>query len=423
MCNPILSTLSILVLLMHPLSLAAQNSVSPLLNIGSPAGDKAVASVNMYEDEIVAISDANLRAVIEDSLGKVSGEPITREEMATLTRLDAPNKNIRDLTGLESAIGLKMLIVGGEIENGKPVNSNTISDVSALSSLTNLRILDLSFNAISDVSPLSDMTHLLWLSLSSNTISDVSALSDLTSLKRLYLDKNTISDVSALSDLTRLEKLFLDNNTISDVSALSGLTSLTWLYLHNNMISDVSALSNLTRLERLSLDKNTISDVSALSNLTRLEKLFLDKNTISDVSALSNLTHLERLFLDKNTISDVSALSDLTRLTLLSLSSNTISDVSALSGLTRLKRLWLSNNMISDLAPLVANMGLGSGDVVYVRKNPLSTTSINKHISALKSKGVDVYFRVQKPAIKKKEPDIIRGEVEPFGVEKRGVGD
>ena len=314
MYNLILSTLSTLALLMHPLSLSAQNSVSLLPNMDGSAGDKVVVSVNMYDDGIVVISDANLRAVIEKGLGKASGEPITGEEMVTLTRLNAPNKNIRDLTGLESASGLTMLILGGEVENGKPVNSNTISDVSALSGLTNLRVLDLGFNAISDVSPLFDMTSLIWLSLSSNNISDVSALSELTSLQRLFLDKNTISDVSALSSLTSLDRLFLDNNSIPDVSALSSLTSLTWLYLHNNRISDVSVLSELTSLVWLSLSSNNISDV----------------------------------------------------------------------------------------APLVANTGLGEGANIDVRNNPLSTTSINKHIPALKDKGVDVHFRVRKPAKKRK---------------------
>ena len=187
MYNLILSKLSILAFLMHSLSLSAQNSVSPLPNMDSSAGDKVVASINMYDDGIVVISDANLRAVIEKDLGKASGEPITEEEMATLTRLNAPNKNIRDLTGLESASGLTMLILGGEVENGKPVNSNTISDVSALSGLTNLRVLDLGFNAISDVSPLSDMTSLIWLSLSSNNISDVAPLVANTGLGELIL--------------------------------------------------------------------------------------------------------------------------------------------------------------------------------------------------------------------------------------------
>ena len=85
----------------------------------------------------VHIPDANLRAVIADSLGKASGEAITTAEMATLTRLEAPNKDISDLTGLKHATNLEWLVL----------NSNSISDISALSGLTYLRVLDLRENA------------------------------------------------------------------------------------------------------------------------------------------------------------------------------------------------------------------------------------------------------------------------------------
>ena len=75
------------------------------------------------DGEIVSIPDMNLRAVIEDSLGKARGAPISRDEMATLTRLDARDANISDLTGLEFATGLTYL----------NLNLNLISDVSVLS--------------------------------------------------------------------------------------------------------------------------------------------------------------------------------------------------------------------------------------------------------------------------------------------------
>ena len=49
-------------------------------------------------DEVapVDIPDANLRAVIEDSLGKASGAPITRDEMATLTRLEGTEREYQE---------------------------------------------------------------------------------------------------------------------------------------------------------------------------------------------------------------------------------------------------------------------------------------------------------------------------------------
>ena len=48
----------------------------------------------------VEIPDPNLRTIAE--LGVTTGAPITVNEMATLTRLDAENAAINDLTGLEA---------------------------------------------------------------------------------------------------------------------------------------------------------------------------------------------------------------------------------------------------------------------------------------------------------------------------------
>ncbi len=56
--------------------------------------------------QVVAIPDPNLRASIEDALGKPSA-PISQAEIARLPRLETRNANIRDLTGLEHATFLK----------------------------------------------------------------------------------------------------------------------------------------------------------------------------------------------------------------------------------------------------------------------------------------------------------------------------
>jgi hypothetical protein len=71
--------------------------------------------------------------------------------------------------------------------------------------------------------------------------------------------------------------------------------------------------------------------------------------------------------------------------------------------LTSLTWINLYNNAIFDLSPLVKNTGLGSGDVVEVRNNPLSATSINTHIPVLQSRGVDVRFGAFKPAVQEKD--------------------
>ncbi|MCY3868518.1 MAG: leucine-rich repeat domain-containing protein [Gemmatimonadetes bacterium] len=369
------------------------------------------------------IPDANLRAAIKTAMGKASDIPITDFEMAFLSELEAPNANIRDLTGLELATSLTSLNLGTEfVSRVGYVNSNHISNFSPLSGLTSLTRLDLSGNSISDLSALSDaisgLTRLERLYLDNNGISDVSALSGFTRLERLILFNNSISDLSPLSGLTNLEQLYLENNNISDVSSLSGLTNLAWLGLSANNISDVSSLSGLPNLIRLFLRSNSMSDVSSLSGLTSLLSLTLDNNNISNITPLSGLTSLTSLTLANNSISDVSSLSGLTSLISLFLYGNNISDIFVLSGLTSLRSLSLSSNNVSDLSPLVANTGLGSGDQVDVRNNPLNTTSINAHIPTLQSRGVEVRFGALKPAVAKIEQDISREMMELLGIEE-----
>ena len=308
---------------------------------------------------VVSIPDANLRAAIEDALGKASGAPFTVADMYSLDVLRAGSRGINDLTGLEYAANLTEL----------RLDVNNIHDVSVLGGLINLTSLALGFNDITDVSALAGLTNLTSLRLTNNSIVDVSALAGLANLTFLGLSGNReLMDVSTLSDLNNLTVLRLGGNAIADVSALAGLTNLTWLGLTGNRIMDVSALSDLTNLTTLKLLNNAIMDVSALAGLTNLRQLELGSNNIAGISALSDLTNLRELELGSNNIADISALSDLTNLTRLELGFNFgIRDISALVGLTRLKSL-------------------------DIRGNPLSQSSINDRIPFLKSNGVAVLY-------------------------------
>ena len=98
---------------------------------------------------------------------------------------------------------------------------------------------------IKNISALSNLTNLKVLSLKSNEITDISALRGLTNLTELYLDSNQINDISALSNLTSLTDLNLSYNQISDISALSGLKNITKLYIYNNPIRDYSPVKDL----------------------------------------------------------------------------------------------------------------------------------------------------------------------------------
>ena len=76
---------------------------------GSADGTALLWDVSEYVTPVVYMPDANLRAVIRDALGKSRFAPITTTDMASLTALDASNRNIRDLDGLEFATNLTRL--------------------------------------------------------------------------------------------------------------------------------------------------------------------------------------------------------------------------------------------------------------------------------------------------------------------------
>ena len=61
---------------------------------------------------ILAIEDPALRAAVEAALGKVSGEAVSPDELAGLQALDARNRGVRTLAGLEGAVSLEELDLG-----------------------------------------------------------------------------------------------------------------------------------------------------------------------------------------------------------------------------------------------------------------------------------------------------------------------
>ena len=155
----------------------------------SAAGIERLVTFYAVAEAVIDLPDPNLRAAIENALLVAAGAPITASDMAGLTRLEVPNANISDLTGLEHATNLTDLWLDG----------NNISDISALAGLTNLTSLS------------------LW----NSSISDISALAGLTNLTDLWLDGNNISDISPLVANTGLgegDEFVLNDNPLSSVS-------------------------------------------------------------------------------------------------------------------------------------------------------------------------------------------------------------
>ena len=269
----------------------------------------------------VTIPDANLRAAIAETLGKAPQAPITRADMAKLTRLEAHNADISDLTGLEFATNLI------EIR----CNNNLISDISSLAKLMRLSVIELRHNVINDLSPLTQLISLEWLIVNDNSISDLSPIKGLINLRGLEISDNLISDLSPIADLIKLERIWMSENPPMDISSLNGLTNLRSFHSWGTpIISGFSALTKLPKLIEIDICGGDLSDLSPLEGLTGLKRLELAGNEISDISPLASLTGLTRLNLRHNQIVDVSPLAALNGLTQIDLHDNEILDFSPL---------------------------------------------------------------------------------------------
>ena len=339
---------------------------------------------------VVHIPDPNLRAVIAEALGKSPNTLITAEDMKRLGRLDARNKGIQDLTGLQFAINLRSML---------DLRDNQISDISSIAGLINLQRLYLDDNQISDISPIAGLINLQRLYLDDNQISDISPIAGLVELHRISLNRNPVSDMSPLSGLKNLNHLSMNDTFISDISLvrslpsltifgfrsthvsdlspLAGLINMTALGFSNKSesesISDLSPLAGLINLEYINSWGNSISNLSPLAGLTKLERIDFCGGNISNLTPLAGLTGLKELYLAGEEVSDISPLAGLTGLTRLGLENNDISDISSLARLTNLKWINLSHNDISDVSPI---MGLTNLTWLNVGENQISNLSL-----------------------------------------------
>ncbi len=421
-----------------------------------------VWSFNTLSNTGVNIPDLNFKRVLNEHLGYEGSEAETHTpttyELSTIEGLNAGREGITDIAGAEYLVNCKFInmanndlfLDGGfmgqdsliDVEkyvNWKMENPTTdqatgeegidIANISALSGLTQLEMINLCGTGCDDLSFLSELTNLTDLLLGSNNISDVSPIANLSKLRLLTLDQNNISDISAFSSLTKLQALLMDFNQVSDATALSNLSYLDIVILENNLLTNLNAFSSLVGLEVLSVFNNPINDLDPIQNLTNLHflnvgltnitdfsslpgmtsitGLHIGHNSITDLSFLNSMTQLTNLFVDGIGLNNLDALQNLSNLTYVNLSGNDLlstEGIESLPLLTSLDVTWnslydirglenlplnelrLHNNQITDFSPLLNNSDIMDGiGWLYIENNPASKEAVEDQISALQA--------------------------------------
>jgi Leucine-rich repeat (LRR) protein len=378
----------------------------------------ALLFIIQIADPRVEFKDEGLEEAIRAALGN-QNRPIYKDDLSSITLLDASNKDISSLDGIEHLKNLTFLnLENNNVEDISPLenlkkikdlnlSNNSITDLEEINFRSIIRlpliVLNLSHNVakddngnwikLSDINLLSYFSQLEELYLRDNHIEDISPLDNLNNLEILDLRGNLITDISPLKNITTIKELNLRENNVKDLTALSGLKNLIYLNIHSSKnIQSIEPISGLTNLKTLIMENvDRGKEIELLAGLTELKRLNMCNCSIPDISPISSLFKLEELNLRDNHIEDISALEKLVNLKILNLRDNDINDITALKNITTLKELNLRENNVKDLTALSEIKNLEYLNI-YSNNNIISIESITDltNLKTLIIQGVDL---------------------------------
>ncbi|WP_317642497.1 leucine-rich repeat domain-containing protein [Bombiscardovia apis] len=243
----------------------------------------------------------NLTSLI---VGNVSGDasvnPVTCNKPDNRITSLAPIANLTNLTSITIAnmgIGYDKAIPG--YDSNKP--GNRVTDLSPLTGPTNLVTVFLDGQqTLTDLSPLANLPNLKDLHATSNSVSSITSLEHLTNLKSLYLDSNHLGDTvfTTIQNMPNIKHLGLGDQ-ITDISAITNLNLESLSLSGNHNISDWGLLAqnigqfpNLTWLTLAddNIDTTAFNTIIQNGNFSNLQSLSMPNNQIDDVTAVRQNT-------------------------------------------------------------------------------------------------------------------------------------
>lgn len=197
------------------------------------------------------------------------------------------------------------------------LGNNAITSLSGMERLATLNVLLVQRNAIRDLSPLSDLTRIHLLNISWNpAITSIEALAQGMRETLVNLDMAGLAvDLTTVGGMENLDHVRLGDDWNShrislDLAPLSGLTGLKYLHVLGAKVDNVEAISSMSGLLCINLQNCglTSAKLTALNGHPLTTEINLERNFLRtlDELDLSTLPQLKEIALDSNAISDFS---------------------------------------------------------------------------------------------------------------------
>ncbi|WP_169828936.1 DUF3592 domain-containing protein [Marinobacterium jannaschii] len=155
------------------------------------------------------------------------------EDRSELKSLRCIGEEITDLSSIADLTQLEALYL----------QNNALNSLQGIEAFPRLRTLSVAGNkALTSTRGIEHLLLLEEFQANKASLSDLSGMDKLAQLKVVGLMMNDIRDVSAFAGLSQLEDVTLNYNRISNISAFANKPKLTAFMAYSNQISDASAL-------------------------------------------------------------------------------------------------------------------------------------------------------------------------------------
>ncbi|MFR0731387.1 MAG: protein kinase domain-containing protein [Christensenellales bacterium] len=197
------------------------------------------------------------------------------------------------------------------------LGNNAITSLSGMERLATLNVLLVQRNSISDLSPLSDLTRIHLLNISWNPgITSIEPLAQGMRETLVNLDMAGLAvDLTPVGGMENLDHVRLGDDWNShrislDLAPLSGLTHLKYLHIFGAKLDNVEAISSMSGLICIDLQNCglTSAKLTALNGHPLTTEINLERNFLRTLDGLdlSTLPQLKEINLGGNAISDFS---------------------------------------------------------------------------------------------------------------------
>ena len=259
-------------------------------------------ALNSYDESIVEIPDQALKSRLLAQFDKNQDGELSKSEMSQIEYFDAYDAGITDLTGLEYVIGIFSL----------KLPFNNIEDLTSISRLPNLQILDVKGNRITKVPSFvetslrlyetewdADKQKEIWTTpkriFTGNKISREEFVGKFSVIPgEDWLELNSYdTTLIEIPDSALKKQLVSQYDADCDGELSYGeMNSIEFLNAANCGITDLTGLEYASGLEGVNISDNNITDLTPLTKITGLQYLYANGNQISQIPDFRG-THLK----------------------------------------------------------------------------------------------------------------------------------